>query len=88
MTVQDIGLWEINEAFASQSIACIRDLGIDPCITNIYGGAIALGHPLGCSGTRIVSTLLHAMKRNNIRYGVATMCVGIGQGVAVVFENV
>lgn len=87
LSVSDVGLWEINEAFASQSIACIHELGVDPCIVNIQGGAIALGHPLGCSGARIVSTLLHAMKRNQVRYGVATMCVGMGQGVAVVFER-
>jgi acetyl-CoA C-acetyltransferase len=88
LKIGDIGLVELNEAFASQSLACIRDLNIDPSIVNVNGGAIALGHPLGCSGVRISATLLHEMKRRNIRYGLATMCVGVGQGVAVVYERV
>ncbi len=86
--INDIGLFELNEAFASQSIACIRELGIDPSIVNVNGGAIAIGHPLGCSGARISTTLIHEMsKRPNVRYGVATMCIGVGQGLAIVYEN-
>jgi len=89
LAVSDIGLFELNEAFASQSIACIRDLAINPEIVNVNGGAIALGHPLGCSGSRITATLLHEMKRRpDVKYGVATMCVGVGQGMAVVYEKV
>ena len=87
LTVADIGLVELNEAFASQSLACIRDLGLDPGIVNVNGGAIALGHPLGCSGVRISATLIHEMVKRKIRYGLATMCIGVGQGAAVVFEN-
>jgi acetyl-CoA C-acetyltransferase len=87
LNMSDIGLFELNEAFASQSIACVRELGINPDIVNVNGGAIALGHPLGCSGARISTTLLHEMKKRNVRYGVATMCIGVGQGVAVVYEN-
>lgn len=87
LNMSDIGLFELNEAFASQSIACVRDLGINPEIVNVNGGAIAIGHPLGCSGARISTTLLHEMKKRNERYGVATMCIGVGQGVAVVYEN-
>ncbi len=87
LKMSDIGLFELNEAFASQSLACMRDLGIDPSIVNVNGGAIALGHPLGGSGARISTTLLHEMKKRNVRYGVATMCIGVGQGVAVVYEK-
>lgn len=87
LSIQDIDLFELNEAFASQSIACIRDLGMNPDIVNVNGGAIALGHPLGCSGARISATLLHEMEKRKARYGVATMCIGVGQGVAVVYEN-
>lgn len=87
ITVADLGLVELNEAFASQSIACIRDLGLNPEIVNVNGGAIALGHPLGCSGARISTTLLHEMKRRKMRYGLATMCIGVGQGLAVVYER-
>lgn len=87
LKLADIGLMELNEAFASQSLACIRDLGIDPAIVNVNGGAIAIGHPLGCSGARISTTLIHEMQKQNIRYGVATMCVGVGQGAAVVYEK-
>ena len=86
--MNDIGLVELNEAFAAQSIACMRDLDIDPAIVNVNGGAIAIGHPLGCSGTRITTTLLHEMSRRNVRYGVATMCIGVGQGLAIVYERV
>lgn len=85
--INDIGLVELNEAFASQSVACIRDLGLDAGKVNVNGGAIALGHPLGCSGVRISTTLLHEMHRNEARYGLATMCIGVGQGAAVVFEK-
>ena len=87
LTVADLDLVELNEAFASQSIACIHDLGLDLEKVNVNGGAIALGHPLGCSGVRISTTLLHEMKRRKSKYGLATMCVGVGQGVAVVFEG-
>lgn len=87
LTLSDIGLVELNEAFASQSIACIRDLGLDSNKVNVNGGAIAIGHPLGCSGVRISATLLHEMRRTNTRYGLATMCVGVGQGAAVIYEN-
>lgn len=86
LTIHDIGLIELNEAFASQSIACIRELGVDISITNVNGGAIALGHPLGCSGVRISTTLLHEMKRRKAKYGLATMCVGVGQGAAIIYE--
>ncbi|OJV54796.1 MAG: beta-ketoadipyl CoA thiolase [Bacteroidetes bacterium 43-16] len=86
ITVADLGLAELNEAFASQSLAVIRDLKINPEIVNVNGGAIALGHPLGCSGARISATLLHEMKRRKVKYGLATMCIGVGQGAAVVYE--
>jgi len=88
LTVSDLDLVELNEAFASQSIACIHDLGLDLQKVNVNGGAIALGHPLGCSGVRIATTLLHEMKKRKSKYGLATMCVGVGQGAAVVFEGV
>ncbi len=87
LKISDIGLVELNEAFASQSLACIHDLGFDPSIVNVNGGAIAIGHPLGCSGVRISATLLHEMKKRNVKYGLATMCIGVGQGAAVVYEN-
>jgi 3-oxoadipyl-CoA thiolase len=88
MTVADIDLIELNEAFASQSIACIRELGLDINKINVNGGSIAIGHPLGCSGVRISATLLHEMKRSGAKKGLATMCVGVGQGAAVIYENV
>lgn len=88
LTVDDMDLVELNEAFASQSIACIYDLGLDLQKINVNGGSIALGHPLGCSGVRISATLLHEMRRRGSRYGLATMCVGVGQGAAVVYEGV
>ena len=88
LTVDQIDLWEINEAFASQSIACVRELKIDPEKVNVYGGAIALGHALGSSGSRILTTLVHALHRRQARYGVATMCIGVGQGIAMVVERV
>ena len=87
LTLADIGLIELNEAFASQSLAVIRKLGLDEAIVNVNGGAIALGHPLGCTGARLTATLLHEMKRRGIRYGLVTMCVGGGMGAAGVFEN-
>ncbi|MFM8912661.1 MAG: thiolase family protein, partial [Flammeovirgaceae bacterium] len=86
LRVSDIGLVELNEAFASQALACIRDLSIDPSIVNVNGGAIAIGHPLGCSGVRISGTLIHEMKKRSVKYGLATMCIGVGQGAAVVYE--
>ncbi len=86
LSVADLDLIELNEAFASQSIACIHDLGLDLEKVNVNGGAIALGHPLGCSGVRISTTLLYELKRRRARYGLATMCVGVGQGAAVVYE--
>ncbi|MBL0922402.1 MAG: acetyl-CoA C-acyltransferase, partial [Phycisphaerales bacterium] len=86
LTLGDIGLFEINEAFAAQSVACVRGLGIDEAIVNVNGGAIAMGHPLGCSGARIATTLVHEMRRRGVRRGVATLCVGVGQGLATVFE--
>jgi acetyl-CoA C-acetyltransferase len=87
LTINDIGLVELNEAFASQGLACMKELNLDPELVNVKGGSIAIGHPLGASGTRISTTLLHEMKRRNVRYGLATMCVGVGQGVAVIYEN-
>ncbi len=88
LNMDDIDLVELNEAFASQSIACIRELDLSPDIVNVNGGAIAIGHPLGCSGTRISATLLHEMqRRENVKYGLATMCIGVGQGAAIIFEK-
>ena len=87
LTLHDIGLIELNEAFAGQSLAVIRKLGLDEDIINVNGGAIALGHPLGCTGAKLTATLLHEMQRRGIRYGMITMCVGGGMGAAGVFEN-
>jgi 3-oxoadipyl-CoA thiolase len=87
LKIEDIDLIELNEAFASQSIACIRDLGLNIDKVNVNGGAIAIGHPLGCSGVRISATLLHEMKRRYAKYGLATMCIGVGQGAAVIYEG-
>jgi acetyl-CoA acetyltransferase family protein len=86
LTVADLDLVELNEAFAAQAIACIHDLELDPARVNIYGGGIALGHPLGASGARILTTLVHALRRTGRRYGLATMCIGVGQGIAMVVE--
>jgi len=86
LTVADLDLIELNEAFAAQAIACIRELELDSAKVNIHGGAIALGHPLGASGARILTTLVHALRRTGGRYGLATMCIGVGQGIAVVVE--
>ena len=88
ISVNDLDLIELNEAFASQSIACIHDLGLDLEKVNVNGGAIALGHPLGCSGARISTTLLHEMKRRKCKLGLATMCVGVGQGAAIIYEAI
>jgi 3-oxoadipyl-CoA thiolase len=87
LNVADLDLIELNEAFASQSIACIRELGFDPEKVNVDGGAIALGHPLGASGGRLVTTLVHSLRRTGGRYGLATMCIGVGQGIAMVVER-
>ena len=87
LQIGDLDLVELNEAFASQSIACVRELNIDPSRVNVNGGAIAIGHPLGCSGVRISTTLLYELKRRSSRYGLATMCIGVGQGAAVIYES-
>jgi len=87
LSVDALDLVELNEAFASQSLACMKDLDLDPDRVNVNGGSIAIGHPLGCSGSRISATLLHEMKRRKSKYGLATMCVGVGQGAAVIYEN-
>jgi acetyl-CoA C-acetyltransferase len=88
LTIDDIDLVELNEAFAAQSVHCVRELGIPDEKLNVNGGALALGHPLGCSGARISTTLLHEMAKQDATYGLATMCVGFGQGVATIFERV
>lgn len=88
LALADIGLIELNEAFAAQAIACMRELDLDPDLVNVNGGSIAIGHPLGCSGVRISATLIHEMQRKNVKYGVATMCIGVGQGAAVLYERV
>lgn len=87
LKVGDLGLVELNEAFASQSLACIKELDINPEIVNVNGGAIAIGHPLGCSGVRISGTLIHEMRKRKVKYGLATMCIGVGQGAAIIYEN-
>ncbi|HYM20878.1 MAG TPA: thiolase family protein [Candidatus Kapabacteria bacterium] len=88
LKIGDIDLVELNEAFASQSLAVIRELGLDPAITNVNGGAIAIGHPLGASGGRLVGTLLYEMRRRKAKRGIATMCIGVGQGIGAMFEAV
>lgn len=87
LRMDDMDVMELNEAFAAQSIACMRDLEMDPAKTNVLGGAIALGHPLGCSGARLATTLLHELRRRDGRYGLATMCIGVGQGITTIFER-
>lgn len=87
LNLSDIGLIELNEAFAAQSLAVIRELGLNPDLVNVNGGAIALGHPLGCTGAKLTATLLHEMQRRGVKYGMVTMCVGGGMGAAGVFEN-
>ena len=88
LTLDDIGLVELNEAFAAQVLACLRALPIDPERLNVNGGAIALGHPLGCTGAKLTTTLLYEMRRRNVRYGMVTMCVGGGMGAAGIFERI
>jgi 3-oxoadipyl-CoA thiolase len=87
LTIDQIDLVELNEAFAAQAIACIRELKLDPAKVNIYGGGIALGHPLGCTGAKILTTLVHALHRTKSRYGLCTMCIGVGQGIAMIVER-
>jgi 3-oxoadipyl-CoA thiolase len=87
LTIDEIDLIELNEAFAAQAIACIRELRLDPAKVNIYGGAIALGHPLGATGARMLTTLVHALHRTRARFGLATMCIGVGQGIAMIVER-
>jgi len=86
--IDDIDLIELNEAFAAQGLACMKELGMDPAKVNVYGGAIAMGHALGSSGSRLLTTLVHALHRRNRRYGLATMCIGVGQGIAMIVERV
>ncbi|WP_394236062.1 thiolase family protein [Niallia oryzisoli] len=88
LSAQDLGLIELNEAFASQSLECMRQLELDPSKVNVNGGAIAFGHPLGASGARILTTLIHEMKKRDVQYGLATMCIGVGQGIAAIVENI
>ena len=87
LTIDQIELIELNEAFAAQGLACMKELGLDPARVNVYGGAIAMGHALGSSGSRILTTLVHAMQRRKARYGLATMCIGVGQGIAMIVER-
>jgi acetyl-CoA C-acetyltransferase/3-oxo-5,6-didehydrosuberyl-CoA/3-oxoadipyl-CoA thiolase len=88
LTIDQIDLVELNEAFAAQAIACIRELRLDPAKVNIYGGGIALGHPLGCTGAKLLTTLVHALSRRQLRFGLVTMCIGVGQGIAMIVERV
>ena len=91
LTVDDMDVIELNEAFAAQSLPCVKDLGLTDVVdekVNLNGGAIALGHPLGCSGTRISTTLINLMEAKDAKYGLATMCIGLGQGIATIFERV
>jgi len=88
LTIDQIGLVELNEAFAAQAIACIRELKLDPEKVNIYGGGISLGHPLGCTGAKLLTTLVHALSRRNTQFGLVTMCIGVGQGIAMIVERV
>jgi acetyl-CoA acyltransferase len=87
LSIGDIGLIELNEAFASQALYSMRKLGLDPAIVNVNGGAIALGHPLGCTGAKLTATLLHEMKRRNVEYGIVSMCIGGGMGAAAIFKR-
>ena len=87
LTLNDIDLIELNEAFAAQALAVIKLAGLDPAKVNVNGGAIALGHPLGCTGAKLTATIIYEMKRRNSRYGLVTMCVGGGMGAAGIFEN-
>ncbi|MBV5339252.1 MAG: thiolase family protein [Deltaproteobacteria bacterium] len=88
LTLEDIGLIELNEAFAAQSLACVKELGLDPSKVNVNGGAIALGHPLGCTGAKLTANILHEMQRTDTRYGIVSMCIGGGMGAAGIFEKV
>ena len=88
ITAADLDLVEINEAFASQSVVCMDELGLDPARVNVNGGAIALGHPLGMSGGRLITMLVHELRRTGGRWGLATMCIGVGQGIATVVERI
>ena len=87
LDVRDIDLIELNEAFAAQALACIKELELDAAKVNVYGGAIALGHPLGATGARMLTTLVHALQRRRARYGLATMCIGVGQGIGMIVER-
>jgi acetyl-CoA acetyltransferase len=87
LSAANIDRVELNEAFAAQAIPCIRELGLDPTRVNVNGGAIAIGHPLGASGARMATTLCHELRRNRLRFGLASMCVGVGQGISVLFEG-
>ena len=87
LSIEEIDRWEINEAFAGQAVACVKDLGLDISKVNVNGGAVGLGHPLAATGTRLVLTLAHELKRCNGKYGVATACIGGGQGIAMVIES-
>jgi acetyl-CoA acyltransferase len=87
LKLDDIGLIELNEAFAAQSLACVKELGIDPARVNVNGGAIALGHPLGCTGAKLTASLLQEMQRTDTRYGIVSMCIGGGMGAAGIFEK-
>ncbi len=88
ISAADLDLVELNEAFASQSVVCINELGLDPARVNVNGGAIALGHPLGMSGGRLITMLVHELRRTGGRWGLATMCIGVGQGIATVVERI
>ena len=87
LTLDQIDLIELNEAFAAQALAVIQQAGLDPAKVNVNGGAVALGHPLGCTGAKLTATILHELKRRKLRYGLVTMCVGGGMGAAGVFES-
>jgi acetyl-CoA acyltransferase len=87
LSLKDIGLIELNEAFAAQSLAVIRELGLDMEVTNVNGGAIALGHPLGCTGAKLTTQIIYEMKRRSVQFGMVTMCIGGGMGAAGIFEN-
>jgi len=88
LAIGDIDLFELNEAFAAQSLAVVRELGIDPAKVNVNGGAIALGHPIGASGARVLTTLVHALKARKLRYGIASLCIGGGMGIAMAVESI
>ncbi|HVP63358.1 MAG TPA: thiolase family protein, partial [candidate division Zixibacteria bacterium] len=88
LKLEDIGVFELNEAFAAQALSVIKEAGLDPAKINPNGGAVALGHPLGCTGAKLTATIIREMKRNNYRYGIVTMCVGGGMGAAGIFENI